>query len=139
MTAGIQAEKPCPEEFVALAGRLADAARGVVLRYFRETLSVDRKADETPVVAAAREVREETGLEVTVPVDVPAASIDYWFVAADGEKVHKRVEFFRMEAVGGDPADHDDEVEEVALLDPQEARQRLTYENERAVLDQALV
>lgn len=97
------------------------------------------KAGERSVEAAAREVREETGLEVTVPVDVPAASVDYWFVAPDGEKVHKRVEFFRMEAVGGDPANHDDEVEEVALLTPDEARQRLTYDNERAVLDKALV
>ncbi|MDH3606794.1 MAG: NUDIX domain-containing protein, partial [Acidimicrobiia bacterium] len=97
------------------------------------------KKNELVVSAAAREVQEETGLLVTVSSDTPAASIDYWFVAPDGEKVHKRVEFFRMEAVGGNPADHDDEVEEVALLAPAEARRRLTYDNERAVLDQALV
>lgn len=96
------------------------------------------KAGEPPVAAAVREVQEETGLEVHVPSDAPVASIDYWFVAPDGETVHKRVEFFRMDAVGGDPANHDDEVDEVALLPPSEARRRLSHDNERAVLDQAL-
>jgi ADP-ribose pyrophosphatase YjhB (NUDIX family) len=96
------------------------------------------KAGELPVGAALREVSEETGLEVTAASDKPAAGIDYWFVAKDGERVHKRVDFYRMEAVGGDPRDHDDEVEEVALLDPTEARTRLTYGNERTVLDTAL-
>ncbi len=94
---------------------------------------------EDGVQAAVREVQEESGLEVTVSVDVPAATIDYWFVDGAGEKVHKRVEFYRMDAVGGDPADHDDEVEEVALLEPAEARHRLTYSNERTVLDQSLI
>ncbi len=51
---------------------------------------------------------------------------------------HKRVDFYRMEAVGGNPDDHDDEVEEVALLDPIAARARLTYGNEQGVLDDAL-
>lgn len=97
------------------------------------------KAGEDAVQAAVREVEEETGLRVAVPGAVPTAEIDYWFVAGDGEKVHKRVEFYRMEVVGGDPADHDNEVEEVALLEPAEARARLTYENERAVLDKAFL
>ena len=96
------------------------------------------KAGELPLAAALREVREETGLDVTPAGDEPAAGIDYWFVAKDGERVHKRVDFYRMEAVGGNPADHDDEVEEVALLDPIAARARLTYGNEQGVLDDAL-
>ncbi len=96
------------------------------------------KAGETNLAAAIREVEEETGLRVDVPVPVPAASVDYWFMAKDGERVHKRVDFYRMEAVGGDPAGHDDEVEEVVLLPPDEARARLTYDNERTVLDEAL-
>ncbi len=95
-------------------------------------------AGEEALAAAVREVQEETGLVVTVPIPEPAARIDYWFVARDGERVHKRVDFYRMEAIGGDPAGHDDEVDAVALLDPLEARARLTYENERAALDAAL-
>lgn len=96
------------------------------------------KPGELPLDAALREVREETGLEVTAASDKPAAGIDYWFVAKDGERVHKRVDFYRMEAVGGDPSGHDDEVEEVAMLDPAAARARLTYGNEQSVLDTAL-
>lgn len=93
---------------------------------------------EAALAAAQREVEEETGLEVMVLHSTPAAEIDYWFVGKDGERVHKRVHFYRMEATGGDTGDHDGEVEEVALLDPPSARDRLTYENERAALNQAL-
>ncbi|MFQ5774154.1 MAG: inositol monophosphatase family protein [Kiloniellaceae bacterium] len=45
----------CPEPYVALAGRLADAARGVVLRHFRQPLTVERKRDDSPVTIADRE------------------------------------------------------------------------------------
>jgi 8-oxo-dGTP diphosphatase len=96
------------------------------------------KQSEAALAAAVREVQEETGLIVAAPDESPASSIDYWFVARDGVRVHKRVDFYRMHANGGDPALHDDEVEEVALLAPTEARARLTYENERAALDAAL-
>ncbi len=46
---------PCPVEFIALANRLADTARGVVLRYFRQSLAVEIKTDESPVTIADRE------------------------------------------------------------------------------------
>jgi inositol-phosphate phosphatase/L-galactose 1-phosphate phosphatase/histidinol-phosphatase len=48
-------EEPCPEAFVALAERLAERAREVTDRYFREPLSVEQKADLSPVTAADRE------------------------------------------------------------------------------------
>ncbi len=96
------------------------------------------KPGEASLDAAIREVQEETGLEVQVPVPQPAARIDYWFVARDGVRVHKRVDFYRMVSIGGDPDAHDDEVDEVALLRPVEAGARLTYTNERTALDEAL-
>lgn len=46
----------CPPEFVALAHRLADAARPVVRKYFRTAVSVDVKDDDSPVTIADREV-----------------------------------------------------------------------------------
>lgn len=46
----------CLAEFVALAHDLADAARPVVRRYFRTPISVDEKADNSPVTIADREV-----------------------------------------------------------------------------------
>ncbi len=45
----------CPPEFVALAERLADAAGAVALHYFRQTLEIADKSDETPVTQADRE------------------------------------------------------------------------------------
>jgi histidinol-phosphate phosphatase HisN, inositol monophosphatase family len=46
----------CPSEFVALAHRLADAARPVVRKYFRTPVPVDVKDDDSPVTIADREV-----------------------------------------------------------------------------------
>lgn len=46
----------CPPEFIALAEKLADAARPVVRKYFRTPVAVDVKADDSPVTVADREV-----------------------------------------------------------------------------------
>ena len=96
------------------------------------------KKDETARDAAIRETQEETGLLVQADPGGPAGSIAYSFVARDGERVNKRVDFYRMQAIGGDPAKHDHEVLEVAVLPPAEARQRMSYENERRLLDAVL-
>jgi ADP-ribose pyrophosphatase YjhB (NUDIX family) len=96
------------------------------------------KAGETDLDAARREAEEETGLAVVVFEPLIMARIEYWFVGRDGERVHKRVDFYRMEAIGGSTDDHDAEVEEVALLDPPAARAALTYENEKVALDEVL-
>ena len=45
----------CPAEYIALANRLADASGDVIRRYFRTPISVDQKADRTPVTIADRE------------------------------------------------------------------------------------
>jgi inositol-phosphate phosphatase/L-galactose 1-phosphate phosphatase/histidinol-phosphatase len=44
----------CPDAFVDLAGRLADAAREVLMRYFRQPLGIIDKPDESPVTIADR-------------------------------------------------------------------------------------
>ena len=55
MTARTGPEAP-PEAFIALAGRMADAARAAVMPHFRtRALVVDDKADASPVTAADRE------------------------------------------------------------------------------------
>ena len=43
------------DSFVELAGRLADAARGVVMKHFRSPLAVDAKPDRSPVTIADKE------------------------------------------------------------------------------------
>jgi 8-oxo-dGTP pyrophosphatase MutT (NUDIX family) len=95
---------------------------------------------ETAREAAIREVREETGLEVA-SAD-PLGQIAYvfsWRDRKDGPltRIFKRVEYFLMECAGGDVADHDHEVDEVAWRPLNRALARATYENEREILSKA--
>jgi histidinol phosphatase-like enzyme (inositol monophosphatase family) len=45
---------PCPEVFVTLAERLADAAGAIARGHFRQAIEVERKDDESPVTVADR-------------------------------------------------------------------------------------
>ena len=91
---------------------------------------------ETSLAAAAREVREETGYEVTV-MDSSSQKTTYWFVHK-GDRVKKTVTWFRFAVVGGDPADHDDEIEQVLAMDVETGLETLTYESDRIVVRSAL-
>jgi NADH pyrophosphatase NudC (nudix superfamily) len=48
------------------------------------------------------------------------------------------VTFFLFEYRGGDPADHDDEVEDARFMRLTEAREQLTYDGEREMVARAL-
>jgi 8-oxo-dGTP pyrophosphatase MutT (NUDIX family) len=89
---------------------------------------------ETDLVAALREVREETGLEVVADDRRAPTEIGYEFIDRDGALVQKRVRFFPMRVVGGSVLDHDHEVIEAMLLSHDEALARLHYASEREVL-----
>jgi 8-oxo-dGTP pyrophosphatase MutT (NUDIX family) len=89
---------------------------------------------ESVAQTALREVREETGLraELVGPLD----TIDYWFVwAPEKTRYHKFVHYFLMHAVGGDFAEHDHEMEDAAWFEPAQARQQMSFANERRLLD----
>ncbi len=47
---------PSPQALLEFAGTLADLARPVALRYFRQPLKVESKADDSPVTVADREI-----------------------------------------------------------------------------------
>ncbi len=49
------ARAPCPEAFVTLAERLADAAGEITRGYFRRAIEIERKDDQSPVTIADRE------------------------------------------------------------------------------------
>ncbi len=94
---------------------------------------------ESALVAATREVNEETGLEVEALSDEPASLIEYWFVRpSDKARVKKKVSFFRFDVVGGDPADHDAEVEEVLVVPIAEGLELLSYPSEAQAAREAL-
>ncbi len=94
--------------------------------------------DETPEMAAAREVREETGIEgkLIAPLEV----VEYWYVATRrGARIryHKFVHFFLFEYVAGDVANHDREVNEARWVNFDEALQLLAFVAERHIVDLA--
>ena len=84
-----------------------------------------------------REVREETGLEVTQEARI--GSINYWFVTP-GDRVHcnKTVHFYLMIHRGGSTDQHDHEFDEVRWFASEEALKGLAYINEVRVLEKAL-
>ena len=90
---------------------------------------------ETPIEAAVREVREETGI-VAEPVCELGES-RYWY-RRDGCTIGKSVAFFLFTYVEGDTADHDDEVEEVRWIGLHEAAAQLSHEAEREMVALAL-
>jgi 8-oxo-dGTP diphosphatase len=81
---------------------------------------------ETWEEAALREVREETGLECMIGEPLGAT-----FYEPGG--VPKEVRWWRMSADGD--ADVSDEVDAVRWATPAEARELLSYDSERALLE----
>jgi 8-oxo-dGTP pyrophosphatase MutT (NUDIX family) len=112
---------------VALLGRANDGS----WVFPKGTPTSGESLEET----ALREVREETGLDVRIVR--PLGRMTYSF-AAGGERIHKIVHFFLMEATGGDPSLHDAEYDEVRWVAVPEARRMLTFDTYREVLDRAV-
>ncbi len=89
---------------------------------------------ETPGQTALREVREETGLDVHIVSDL--GHIEYWF-SKPGARVHKRVQFYLMQATGGSTEAHDPEFDRVTWFPREEALRTLTHPNEAAIVTRA--
>src|SRR3984893_13130886 len=86
---------------------------------------------ETPMHAAAREVREETGI-VAEPVR-ELGEARYWY-RRNGRTIPKSVSFYLFDYVGGDTEDHDDEVEEVRWVPLSRGQEELTHAAEREMV-----
>jgi 8-oxo-dGTP pyrophosphatase MutT (NUDIX family) len=91
--------------------------------------------DETPEQAAAREVSEETG--VTAQLIEKLGEVRYSY-ERDRRRIAKRVSFFLFEYRSGDLADHDHEIEDARWISLEEARETLTYDGEREMVNRAL-
>jgi 8-oxo-dGTP pyrophosphatase MutT (NUDIX family) len=90
---------------------------------------------ETAEETAAREVREETGVEVTVRERL--GEVRYWY-RRGGKRILKTVHFFLCDYVAGDTADHDHEVDEARWIPLEEAAVTLSFPGEREMIERAL-
>jgi 8-oxo-dGTP pyrophosphatase MutT (NUDIX family) len=89
---------------------------------------------ETALQAAAREVREETGVEVESLGSL--GEIDYTYERG-GREVYKRVHFYLFAYCGGELS-HDHEVADVLWMPLEEAARSLTHAGEREMVRRAL-
>jgi mutator protein MutT len=90
---------------------------------------------ETPEQAAAREVREETG--IVVRVAGPLGDVRYTY-RRGGRRVRKTVHFYLCEYVEGSTDDHDHEVDDARWIALESARDELSYPGERALIERLL-
>jgi 8-oxo-dGTP pyrophosphatase MutT (NUDIX family) len=91
--------------------------------------------DESAEQAAAREVSEETG--VTAQLIDKLGDVRYSY-ERNRRRVAKRVAFYLFEYRSGDVADHDREIEDARWMPLEQARDELTYDGEREMIDRAL-
>src|SRR5206468_11993573 len=91
---------------------------------------------ESAADAALREVREEAGVEARLVEKL--GNVRYWYQRG-GRRIAKSVAFYLLEYIAGEPADHDDEIEEASRMALEEAAQTLTYPGEREMVAAALL
>lgn len=90
---------------------------------------------ERPEETALREVREEAGVEATLREKL--GDVRY-FYQRSGRRIAKVVSFYLLDYVGGEPEEHDHEVEEARWMPLGEAARALTYKGEREMASRAL-
>ena len=91
--------------------------------------------DETLEQAAAREVREETG--VTGELVEKLGDVRYWY-QRKGQRIFKVVSFYLFRYQSGDTADHDHEIEDARWMPLAEAAEQLSFPGEREMVARAL-
>ena len=90
---------------------------------------------ETPLQAAEREVREETGVDAVPVRELGEARYCY---RRHGRTIGKSVTWFLFCYRDGDIADHDEEVEEARWIGLKDAQTALTHMAEREMVGRAL-
>jgi len=90
---------------------------------------------EKSAETAVREVEEETGVKTKIIAKIPEP--EKYIYTMNGVRIFKLVQYFLMEYVSGDIANHDFEMEAVEWLPYEEASQKLNFHGAKAVLETA--
>jgi 8-oxo-dGTP pyrophosphatase MutT (NUDIX family) len=90
---------------------------------------------ESAAEAAAREVREEAGIDAELLEKL--GDIRYWY-SRDGQRVMKVVSFFLFRYRSGSVREHDHEVDCAEWVPLEDATRLLTYKGEREMAEAAL-
>jgi len=93
--------------------------------------------NESPEMAAVREIQEETGLTGAIVEQIGEKS--YWFYLKDeNAKCKKTVTYFLVEYISGDTSNFSWEVDEARWFPIEEASGLLSYRSDREVLFRAI-
>lgn len=103
---------------------------------FPKGLIGDTDSSETKEAAALREVEEEGGVKTRIVVPEPIAT-SYTYSWQE-TLVHKRVYYFLMEYVSGDPANHDWEMMDAKFTTKEEVFALLKYPSDKKAFEEAL-
>lgn len=103
---------------------------------FPKGLIGDENKNETMDTAALREVQEEGGIKATIVNKVPVETA-YKYKFQD-TLVDKKVFYFLMEYVSGDPKDHDWEVQEAKFVTADEVKNTLTFKADKEAFEKIL-
>ena len=90
---------------------------------------------ESAAEAAAREVREEAGVEGELVEKL--GDVRYWY-SRDGQRVMKVVSFFLFRYRSGSVRNHDHEVDSAEWVPLEDAPSKLSYKGEREMAEAAL-
>jgi bis(5'-nucleosidyl)-tetraphosphatase len=88
---------------------------------------------EKPAEAAVREVYEETGFRVKLNSNKPIAESRYDINLENGV-IHKTVWFYEMKVINAFEKEPDDEIEELAIVNYDEAINLLTFSEDKKIL-----
>lgn len=86
--------------------------------------------------AALREVKEEGGVEVEIIAKIGESK--YVYTNKEKQKVFKVVVYFLMKYLSGDIKDHDWEVSDISWFTPEQAKERLSFAQDKHLLQKAL-
>lgn len=89
---------------------------------------------EKPEEAALREIEEETGCKGRIEGFL--GKVEYWYVI-NNQRIHKFVYYYLVEYISGNTKYHDWEVEKAEWFEIEEAIKRVSFKNEREIIQRA--